>query len=70
MKVTGKFSIVNYSEKALVVFGDTRPIRDQLKALGGRFNPRLTHNEQKKAGWIFSKFKEQEVRNLLGIKNI
>jgi hypothetical protein len=66
--VTGDFIIVDYSEKALAVFGDTRPIKDQLKALGGRFNPKLTHENKKKAGWIFSKSKEQEIKNLLTIK--
>jgi hypothetical protein len=68
--VAGDFVIVDYSEKAIAVFGDTRPLKDQLKALGGRFNPKLTHNEQKKAGWIFAKSKEQEVRNLLTVKQI
>jgi hypothetical protein len=52
--VSGDFVIVDYSEKALAVFGDTRAIKDQLKTLGGRFNPKLTHNEKKQAGWIFS----------------
>jgi hypothetical protein len=66
--VTGDFLIVDYSEKALAIFGDTRPIKDELKALGGRFNPKLTHEGEKKAGWIFSKSKEQEIRNLLTIK--
>jgi hypothetical protein len=66
--VTGDFLIVDYSEKALAVFGDTRPVKDELKALGGRFNPILTHNEKKQAGWIFSKVKEQDVRDLLTIK--
>jgi hypothetical protein len=63
--ITGDFIIVDYSEKALAVFGDTRPIKDQLKAIGGRFNPKLTHDDVKKAGWIFSKSKEQELRILL-----
>jgi hypothetical protein len=63
--VSGDFIIVDYSEKALAVFGDTKAVKDQLKALGGRFNPKLTHEGQKKAGWIFSKSKEQEIRNLL-----
>ena len=66
--ITGDFLIVDYSEKAIAVFGDTKPIKDELKALGGRFNPNLTHDDGKKAGWIFSKSKEQEVRNLLTIK--
>jgi hypothetical protein len=66
--VTGELLIVDYSPKALAIFGDTRPIKDELKALGGRFNPKLTHEGIKKAGWIFSKSKEQELRNLLAIK--
>ena len=66
--LTGSFLIVDYSPKALAIFGDTRPIKEQLKALGGRFNPRLTHNEKKQAGWIFQKTKEVEIRNLLNIQ--
>ena len=66
--VTGDWQIVNYSEKALAVFGDTRPIKDELKALGGRFNPKLANGDIRKAGWIFSKSKEVELRNLLNNK--
>jgi hypothetical protein len=66
--ITGDFIIVGYSQKALAVFGDTKPIKDKLMALGGRFNPKLTHEGTKKAGWIFSKSKEQEIKNLLTIK--
>jgi hypothetical protein len=66
--ITGDFIIVNYSDKAIAVFGDTKPIKDELKALGGRFNPKLTHDDEKKAGWIFSKSKENEIWNLLTIK--
>jgi ribonuclease BN (tRNA processing enzyme) len=65
--VTGDFQIVDYSEKAIAVFGDTRPVKDRLKELGGRFNPKLTHEGQKQAGWIFSKSKENELRNLLTV---
>ena len=65
--ITGDFLIVDYSQKALAVFGDTRPIKEKLKALGGKFNARLTHNEKKQSGWIFQKSKEQEIRNLLNI---
>lgn len=55
------WEIVDYSEKALAVIGDTRPISGQLKTLGGRFNARLSCG----AGWIFSKRKEAELRALL-----
>ena len=62
--VTGDFIIMDYSEKALAVFGDTKPVKDELKALGGRFNPKLTHGNEKRAGWIFSKKTESALRNL------
>jgi hypothetical protein len=68
--VTGDFEIVDYSEKALAVFGDTRAIKDELKALGGRFNPNLTHDGGKQAGWIFSKTKKDDLRNLLTVKQL
>ena len=34
--IKGEFMIVDYSEKAIALFGDTRPIKDALAALGGR----------------------------------
>lgn len=57
--------VVDYSEKAIAVFGDTKAIKEQLKELGGRFNPSLNYNGEKRAGWIFSKRKADEVRELL-----
>ena len=57
--------IVDYSEKAIAVFGDTKAIKDQLKELGGRFNPSLNHDGEKRAGWIFSKRKVDEVKELI-----
>lgn len=56
-----KFRIIDYSGKAIAVVGDTRDIKDKLKELGGRFNPRLTCG----AGWIFSKKQQTEVEKLL-----
>ena len=53
--------IIDYSEKAIAVIGDTKPIKDELKALGGRFNFRLTCG----AGWIFPKTKITEVESLI-----
>jgi hypothetical protein len=45
---TLQFEIVDYSEKAIALFGDTKEIKDLLKAMGGKFNPRLTYNGDKK----------------------
>jgi hypothetical protein len=66
--VPGDFIIVDYSEKAIAVFGDTKPVKEQLKMLGGRFNPGLTHEGEKRAGWIFSRSKTNELKNLLTVK--
>lgn len=58
----GSFKIVDYSEKAFAVVGDTRAIKDTLKQHGGRFNPSLTVGGSKCAGWIFSKKNLDAVR--------
>ncbi len=55
--------IIDYSEKAIAVIGETKPIKDQLKELGGRFNFRLSCG----AGWIFPKTKREEVIQLLSV---
>lgn len=57
--------IVDYSEKAIAVFGDTKSIKDELKALGGKFNHALKNNGEKRAGWIFPKKQADKVRALL-----
>lgn len=57
--------IVDYSEKAIAVFGETKAIKDELKKLGGKFNPALKYNGEKRAGWIFSKKQAEKVRALL-----
>ncbi len=49
--IQSKLMIVDYSDKAFAVIGETKAIKDTLKALGGRFNMYLSCG----AGWIFSK---------------
>jgi hypothetical protein len=56
-------TIVDYSEKAIAVIGDTYSIKDKLKELGGVFNYRLKCG----AGWIFNKTKRNELQTLLAI---
>lgn len=53
----GTINIISYSDKAIAVIGDTKPMKDKLKAIGGRFNFRLSCG----AGWIFPKTKLQDV---------
>lgn len=59
------FQIVDYSEKAFAVIGDTREVKELLKEHGGRWNARLTCG----AGWIFSSAKTDRVKlaTVLGI---
>ncbi|WP_108822194.1 fusion protein [Dysgonomonas sp. Marseille-P4361] len=60
-------TMVEYSAKAVAVFGDTKSIKDELRAMGGRFNARLTFNGQKLAGWIFPKSQEQRLAYYFGV---
>ena len=62
------FEIVDYSEKSIALFGDTKPIKDLLKAMGGRFNPRLIYKADKRAGWIFQTSKREELETVLKLK--
>ena len=46
-------TMVEYSAKAVAVFGNTKPIKDELKAMGGRFNNRLTFKGEKSQAGYF-----------------
>ena len=50
-----KFTVVDYSEKSVALFGDTKPIKEQLKKMGGRFNANLRPfaDDTRVPGWIF-----------------
>lgn len=47
----------DYSEKAFVLAGDTKEIKDTLKAVNAKFNPYLSVGK----GWIFSKSKQASI---------
>jgi hypothetical protein len=49
--MTSQLNINEYSEKAFVVRGDTKPYKDNLLNRRGKWNPNLKGG----AGWIFSK---------------
>ena len=59
--------IENYSEKSFVLLGNTIEYKDQIKALGGKFNKNLRDN---KIGWVFPMSKKQEVQNFIQDDNI
>jgi len=58
-------NIVDYSEKAIAVFGDSTQYKVHLLNLNGKFNPSLRQNDQRQAGWIFPKTKKSEVEKLI-----
>lgn len=53
--------IIDYSEKSFAVVGNTRPIKEDLKRLGGRFNAKLNCG----CGWIFSNSRRAQVEELV-----
>lgn len=56
--------LVKYSDKSFALFGeDTKEVKSELSALGGRFNRFLTDPSTKKKtpGWIFSNKHKAEV---------
>ena len=57
--------MINYSDRAIALTGDTKEYKDELKAAGGSFNARLSCG----AGWIFSKKRETELVALVARLN-
>jgi hypothetical protein len=59
--------IVEYSDRAIAVFGNTRSMKDELLHIGGKFNRWLTDPETKErqSGWIFPMSKRAEVEGIL-----
>lgn len=51
----------DYTEKSIALFGNTKNYVDELKELGGRFNPNLTRDDVKTPGWIFSNKKKEQL---------
>lgn len=62
-----EISLVDYTERAFVVRGDTRPFKKKLMDLNGRWISTKPNNEK---AWMFSKRKLTEVAELLGIKPV
>lgn len=54
-------SIVEYSDKAFAVVGNTKEVKTELKAMGGRFNAKLSCG----AGWIFSNKSREAVERFI-----
>jgi len=52
---------LNYTDKSFTVSGSTKEYKDQLMALGGRYNPHLKTGP----GYVFSNNKKEEVINFI-----
>ncbi len=64
MSSTTKFTditIADYTDKSIVVQGDTRKYKEDLKKLGGKYNGMLKNGP----GWIFPKSNEGELRSFI-----
>lgn len=53
--------IEEYTARSVVVQGDTRKYKEDLKKLGGKYNGRLKNGP----GWIFSKSSEDDLRTFI-----
>lgn len=49
--------LVSYTDKAIAVFGEISKYENALLKLGGKFNPNLNYQGERKAGFIFPKTK-------------
>lgn len=58
-----ELQLIDYSDKAVAIIGNTRDYVAKLKELGGRFNGKLKCG----AGWIFSKKREAELRTVFSL---
>lgn len=59
--------VVRYSDKCFAIVGDTKPIKEVLKNMGGRFNRSLTIDGEKVSGWVIpsSKFSIETLEDVL-----
>lgn len=61
--------IVDYSERAIAVFGNIQPYESLFLEKGGKFNMSLTYEGAKRPGWVFSKKVRAVIEELInGIK--
>lgn len=56
---------VDYSDKSFAVYGDTKPYKDELRQLGGKFNSNLKGGP----GWIFPNKLIDDVAEFVAVAN-
>lgn len=57
--------LVSYTDKAIAVFGEISKYENALLKLGGKFNPNLNYQGERKAGFIFPKTKSTIVTGFI-----
>jgi len=64
--VPSDLNLVDYSDKAIALFGNTKHLYEYLKRIG-RWNRFLVNpqTDKKEGGWIFSKSKKDAVENIM-----
>lgn len=66
-KTETDIKIIDYTEKSIVVIGNTTEYKEKLKEIGGKWNSRLKHPDTKEqmSGWIFPKTKIENVKKIV-----
>jgi hypothetical protein len=64
--------LIDYSEKSVAVFGETKVIKELLKDVGGRYNKFLKYPDEnsKSPGWIFKMNKKSELIEKFNENNV
>lgn len=63
---SAELQIVDYSDKAIILTGDTKPLKDEIKALGGKFGSHFdTSKVSSGNGWLFPKTKLDEIQKFV-----
>lgn len=57
--------LVKYSDRAVALIGDTKPLKEKLSELWGSYNPHLKINGETVKGWVFSAKREPQLRQLI-----
>lgn len=57
--------VIDYSDRALAIYGNTYSIKQQLKDLGCKYNKWLNINGKKQPGWIISKRKKSDIEKII-----
>ena len=65
LSMGGGLELVKYSERSVAVFGDTKRVKDQLKAAGGKYNAALKRGSSSNPGWIFPLSQQSALANLI-----